>query len=183
MIEVEQKFIVEHSARLRQRLTEMDARSGPAEQHCDTYYNHPARDFAQTGEAFRIRRINDLPLITYKGRRLPGGIKARRELEWRLDPGDPEGNQMQELLGLLGFRRVATVKKRRFPYTSSDCKGEISMMIDEVESLGEFAEIELLVGSEADVEDARCRIASLAELLGLRLSQPNSYLELLLGLV
>lgn len=178
MIEVEQKFIVENIALLRQRLQAIGAVGGTAEQHADTYYNHPARDFAETGEALRVRRINGLPEITYKGPKLPGSIKARQELQWRLDPGDPEGRQTEELLELLGFYRVATVEKWRFPYALA--AGAPAIMIDQVTSLGDFAEIELLVPSRTEVEPARQRVANLAAELGLRLPEPNSYLTLFL---
>ncbi len=75
MFEVEQKYRVDDVSDLQSRLDQRGASRGDLEQHSDTYYNHPNRDFSQTGEAFRIRRINGIPLITYKGAKLAGAIK------------------------------------------------------------------------------------------------------------
>lgn len=186
MLEIEQKFTVKDAAALERRLIEAGAvEQGPPQQHSDAYYNHPCRDFAETSEALRVRRVDGVPMVTYKGAKLPGAIKARRELEWRLDPGDPDGDQMEQLLDLLGFRHVATVRKTRRSYTLADPAGDFSITIDDAEHLGEFAEIELVIDvppqqQDEGVEAARGRIGQLAERLHLRQDEPRSYLALLL---
>lgn len=50
MFEVEQKFHVDDLANLEKRLHELGAAEQPSQQHIDTYYNHPSRDFAETRE-------------------------------------------------------------------------------------------------------------------------------------
>ena len=180
MYEVEQKYRVEDLNDLRSKLSNLGAAAGRPQQHWDTYYNHPSRDFAETGEAFRIRRIDGVPLITYKGPKLPGRIKARRELEWRLDPGDPSGDLTEELLQLLGFRPVASVSKERQPYSISGEFAPIAVVIDHVENVGNFAELELIVAEKGSVEGARDKIQLFSERLGLRTAEPRSYLEMLI---
>jgi adenylate cyclase class 2 len=178
--EVEQKFHVDDLAELEQRLTEMGAMEQRCEEHSDTYYNHPNRDFAESREALRVRRIDGVPLVTYKGTKLPGEIKARLELEWRLDPGDPDGSHMEKLLQMLSFRQVAVVEKRRRHYSMPGEWADFGVMIDEVPSLGLFAEIELIAGNAAEIEIARERIGRLSELIGLQRSEARSYLSLFL---
>jgi adenylate cyclase class 2 len=180
MFEVEQKYRVDDLAELQQRLAQMDAVRNAPEHHSDTYYNHPSRDFAETGEAFRVRRIDGLPLITYKGAKLSGPMKARREMEWRLDPGDPDGNQTEELLQVLGFRRVANVQKQRSPHSLGGDFSELGVVIDEVESVGIFAELERIVAEESQIEPAQIEIQELSDKLGLRMVEPRSYLEIVL---
>lgn len=180
--EVEQKFHVDDVVDLENRLRDLGAVETETQQHVDTYFNHPCRDFAETREAFRVRRINGVPMVTYKGTKLPGAIKARQELEWRLDPGDPNGNNMEQLLGHLSFRRVASVQKTRRLFTMPPSLGDIAVMIDRVESLGAFAEIEVIVDESTEVETARQRIASLALQLSLDRSESESYLSMLLSL-
>lgn len=180
MLEVEQKYRIEDLQDLQSKLDRLQPKTEAVQQHFDTYYNHPSRDFAETGEALRVRRIDGVPLITYKAPKLPGKIKARRELEWRLDPGDPGGDQMEELLKLLGFRRVAAVNKERRPYLMDGKSGEIVVVIDCVQNLGNFAEVELLVAGKPEIEPAREEIRELAEQLGLRVSEPRSYLQMVL---
>ncbi len=72
MFEVEQKFTIRDLQGFEQRLLQLGGIAGAREDHIDTYFNHPCRDFAATSEALRIRRINGKPLITYKGKKDPG---------------------------------------------------------------------------------------------------------------
>lgn len=180
MFEVEQKYHVEDLADLEQRLRQLGAIEQPVQQHVDTYYNHPSRDFAVTREALRVRRIDGIPLVTYKGTKLPGEVKARRELEWRLDPGDPDGTNMEELLQMLGFRRVAAVTKRRRSFQMPMESADFGIMIDRVDLLGSFAEIELIAPDADQIETARSKIIELAERLGLQLAESRSYLRMIL---
>ena len=120
MLEVEQKFRVDEEAKLLSCLEAIGAVADTTEIHEDIYYAHPARDFRQTTEALRIRVVNGVPMITYKGPKLPGSMKVRKELEWRLDPGDPCGRQTMEMLDLLGFKPVANVRKSRNVFRLSE---------------------------------------------------------------
>jgi adenylate cyclase class 2 len=119
-------------------------------------------------------------MLTYKGEKLPGKVKARRELEWRLDPGDSDGSKMEELLGLLSFRQVAVVKKQRRTFALQNELADFTVVIDSVTGLGDFAEIELVVREKSEVERARDRIESLASQLGLLRVEPRSYLRMIL---
>ncbi|MFK8111286.1 MAG: class IV adenylate cyclase [Rubripirellula sp.] len=180
MYEVEQKFHVDDLAALESRLTELNAIEGAVQQHEDIYYNHPSRDFAESQEAFRVRRVDGVPMITYKGQKLPGEVKARRELEWRLDPGDSDGMKTEELLSLLSFPMVATVTKQRRCFSIGQSSGQIAVVIDTVDCLGLFAEIELVVSDSSEVEAARRRIVELGTQLGLLRTESRSYLRMIL---
>ncbi|TWU37320.1 class IV adenylate cyclase [Novipirellula artificiosorum] len=181
MFEIEQKYRIRDSKRVQAMLLELGMIPADLDHHCDTYYNHPCRDFAESKEALRVRRVNEVPYITYKGPKLPGEIKARRELEWILSPGDDRGDKTEQLLTLLGFHRVAEVKKIRQSFDPP--KGELDgfvIVLDEVEQLGQFAEIERMARNESEVEKARAQIQQLATRLGLDSPEPRSYLRMLL---
>lgn len=180
MFEVEQKFRVEDVRTLESQLERLGAHQEASESHRDTYYNHPSRDFGSTREALRIRRVNGTPMLTYKGPKLPGDVKARRELEWRLDPGDSDGTKTEELWVLLGFRRVETVVKERRPFGLPAPWADATVVIDCVERLGTFAEVEMIAKSEDGVENARRQILDLAAKLGLHAPERRSYLRILL---
>jgi adenylate cyclase class 2 len=113
MFEVELKFAVIDGQVLRARLAELGASFGAIVEQVDTYYAHPARDFARTDEALRIRRAGPDNWITYKGPKLDQVTKTRRELELPLPPGDAGAACFGELLEAVGFRPVAQVRKRR----------------------------------------------------------------------
>ncbi|MEM9589355.1 MAG: class IV adenylate cyclase [Planctomycetota bacterium] len=192
MFEVEQKFPVDDADRLQAQLRQLAGGPGQRQDHRDTYFNHPCRDFAETTEALRIRMLDDRPMVTYKGAKLPDnegnrdGIKARRELEWRLDPGDPDGSHFRELLTSLSFREVATVAKHReqFSFVPGVFVGvtlPVAVTLDRVEEVGIYAEIEIVAADDQAIGGARDQIALVARQLGLTDSEPRSYLRLLLG--
>lgn len=179
--EVELKFPVADLASLRSQLIDLGARSLGIQQHRDTYYNHPCRDFAQTHEALRIRRVDDQPLITYKGTKLPGVVKTRIELEWPLGPGDADGSNTETLLVHLGFVRVAEVAKRResFAVQPAGQPAELTVTLDDVQGVGTFAEIECIADPDG-LDQAQGDVQHFAESLGLQTPEKRSYLRMLL---
>lgn len=196
MIEVEQKFRLHDPVAYEQQLIQMGADAGPIQRHADTYYRHPARDFAATREALRIRRVITLPghrdpagaetcetLVTYKGPYLTTGVKARPELEWGLEPSDPKGERMAALLGHLGFSESLTVRKTRRSFFLQRCGREMAITIDDAEHLGTFTEIETLAPDRQMVEACRDLITEMATQLGLHQPEPRSYLAMALQAV
>ena len=54
--EVEQKFPVDDLAPIEAKLSVLGAEISEPRTEVDLYFNHPARDFAQTDEALRLER-------------------------------------------------------------------------------------------------------------------------------
>jgi adenylate cyclase, class 2 len=195
-IEVELKFRVDDQDVLVARLKSLGAVPGATESHRDLYFRHPCRDFVQTREALRIRRVvisrtssnghletESQSRVTYKGPHLPGGIKARHELEWELNPSDPAGSQLEELLIRLGFEPVTTVVKERQSMLLIRDNREVTIALDEVVQVGNYVEVEVLATDESDLQAARELVGRLAAELDLTQPESRSYLSLLLGKV
>jgi adenylate cyclase class 2 len=179
-IEVEQKFRIAALSELEGRLAALGSRREHTVDQVDCYFAHPSRDFAQSDEALRLRRVGDLNYITYKGPKLDATTKTRREIEIPLADGESAAAEAGSLLAALGFTRVADVYKRR-TYCTLHWRGrDIGVALDHVADLGDFVELEL-IAELADVEAARDCIVSLAKELGLAGSERRSYLELLLA--
>ncbi|MGC3970659.1 MAG: class IV adenylate cyclase [Pirellulales bacterium] len=178
-IEVEQKFRVDNSSELRQLLSARGVTFADPVRQVDAYFNHPARDFAQTDEALRIRSIGDVNLVTYKGPKLDRTVKTRRELEQPIAPGPAAVEKFAELLTALGFRPSAVVEKLRSAADFTFDGVEFELAWDEVAGIGTFLEIELVVEAEA-MESAKARILALQQELGLRVIERRSYLEMVL---
>jgi adenylate cyclase class 2 len=140
------------------------------------YFAHPARDFARTDEALRIRRAGSSAFVTYKGPKIDATTKTRREIDLRLPRGDPP-EAWADLLVALGFQPVAEVRKRRRK-AHADWEGRrVEISLDDVDELGTFVELELVTDPD-DVEAAKAVLASLAKHLSLSQSERRSYLEL-----
>ena len=185
MYEVELKFAVSGRAALERRLVEMGGRLAEPQEQVDRYFAHPCRDFAQTDEALRLRRVGDSVAITWKGPRIDAATKTRREIELDLAPlsatlhAGPTLSSWTELLEALGFRRVLEVAKRRQPVRLVWQGAEVDVALDTVVELGEFLELEIMA-EEGEVPAARARLESLALELGLGATERRSYLELIL---
>jgi adenylate cyclase class 2 len=117
--------------------------------------------------------------VTYKGPKIDKTTKTRVEIELPLPSGDEQVSGWNRLLEVLGFARVAEVRKTRRKASISWEGRQIEAALDDVSSVGKFIELELAADVE-DVEPAKACIASLAAELGLTESQTKSYLELFL---
>lgn len=175
MLEVELKFRVADEAALSERLGLLGARSAGLESQRDAYFNHPARDFAETDEALRIRTIGMASTVTYKGPVLGTKAKSREELEC----GVADVATFSQVLVRLGFRPTLLVEKERRHLELEWDGRAATICLDRVTGLGLFCELELLATKE-DREAAERSIWSLATRLGLNEVERQSYLEMLL---
>jgi adenylate cyclase, class 2 len=179
--EVEMKFPLDDLAALEMRLLKLGATISPTCVEVDTYYNHPARDFAETDEALRVRCAATGNTITYKGPKIDAATKTRQEIDLPLPSGEAACELWPRLLKALGFVVAGEVRKRRRK-AMIDWQGRrVEVSLDEVDHLGAFVELELIVEA-AELDAARQCIAALASHLGLERSERRSYLELVLVL-
>lgn len=146
----------------------------------DLYLNHPARDFAASGEAFRVRREGDSVKLTYKGPKLGSEVKTREEIEIEVGSGDGAVADFRQLFRKLSFVEVAHVRKDRRT-AEVDRSGRIlHVTLDRAEELGDFVEIETIANDEGDLPSAQWAVQGLAAELGLFDVEPRSYLRMLL---
>jgi adenylate cyclase class 2 len=180
MLEIEVKYQVDDWDEVRQLLQEWGADMEEPREDIDQYFNAPDRNFAQTDEALRVRRIGHGNYVTYKGPKIDTQTKTRAEIEVPLAPGDTPALEFGRLLMQLGYRPVAVVKKCRVIYHLHRESFNMEVCLDDVEGLGKFIELEILAPPE-DLETARTLLFKTAQDLGLRHSERRSYLELLLA--
>ena len=170
MIEIEVKARASHRF-LRERLAAMGAKPEGIQEHLDTYYNSPVRDFSTTDEALRIRSVNGRSVLTYKGKKLDSVSKTRPEFETEVD-----GDSARSILIALGFFESGVVCKRRELFSYQN----MTIALDSVEGLGEFIEVEKQ--ADCNIEDHCDEIFTFLEELGIRKEDSirTSYLEMVL---
>ena len=174
MMEVEVKVrILEEE--IERKLEEVGAEFVGLEFNTDTYYNAPYRDFSKTDEALRIRRTKSkgtIDTLTYKGPKVDEYSKTRKEVEVRIE----DSHKMDEMLKLLGFSKAGEVIKTRRNYRI----GETSIVLDDVEHLGKFIELEIKTEDD-DFKMHRDKIFEILKRLGYDKTRliRESYLELL----
>lgn len=177
--EVELKFHLNDANLLERRLHALGFHPGQEQSHEDIYFRHPCRDFKATDEAFRIRTVDQAACLTYKGPRKRGPVKTREEIELSVDASGVQ--EWQTLLARLGFQPLPAVRKLRREFRSQSPNWtKLAVVLDSVEGLGEFVEIEMVVTEASRLETAQNEVLSLAQQLGLSQVQPRSYLDQLL---
>ena len=169
MLEVEVKARVKGLKSVEAKVKAMGFTFEGTEEHSDVYFKHPARDFARTDEALRVRTVDGRSVLTYKGPKVDKVSKTREEIEVVLQ-GD-----MARVLDRVGFTPVLNVRKVRKVYKKND----IEVCLDDVEGLGTFVEVECM---STDLEVTRERVMSVIKALGIQESafERRAYLELLL---
>ena len=178
--EVELKFRVADPVALGKLLADRAGVAPEPVDHEDLYFAHPSRDFASTGEAFRIRGEGDRNRITYKGAKRSGPTKTREEVEVDFASGLDARGDLRLIFERLGFTLVASVRKRRGSYEFEVEGRTLTVTVDHLEALGDFAEVETLVDTEAELPLAQGAVMGLARQLGLTEVEPRSYLRMLL---
>jgi adenylate cyclase, class 2 len=179
VIEVEMKFPVSDLADLERKLAGWGASQGKSHREEDHYFNAPDRDFAQTDEALRLRRIGSANFLTYKGPKLDPHTKTRAEIEVPLAPGPEAAEAMSQLVAHLGYRPVAVVRKNRRVFRINRQGFDLEICLDEVTDVGRFVELEILAPDES-LDEARGVLQAATAELGLTDSERRSYLELLI---
>lgn len=177
--EVEMKFPVADVPALESGLRRLGGVISEPTTEIDVYFAHPARDFAQTDEALRIRRQGASNSITYKGPKIDAVTKTRHEIDLPLPSGADAAAVWTGLLGALGFSPVGEVRKSRRKAQVAWQGRDVEVSLDHIDRLGSFVELELIAPPEG-VAAARECIVALAEALKLAGSERRSYLELVL---
>ncbi|MGI9429548.1 MAG: class IV adenylate cyclase [Bythopirellula sp.] len=180
-IEVEQKYRIADPSDVVARIIALGGAALDTVTQVDTYYAHPARDFAATDEALRIRVVGESNFVTYKGPKLDDSTKTRREIEVPLADGERAWAGYDQLLMELSFSRVAQVPKVRQRFHLQRDQQSIEVSVDAVVSVGDFLELEIIVADESEIAPAQRLIQTLAGELQLDAGERKSYLELLLG--
>ena len=179
MIEVELKFPVVSLDELRKKLQQVEAQFERTVNQSDEYLNDPLRDFAMTDQALRIRSTDDQFFVTYKGPNLDPTAKIRKEIEIPLQD-QAAAESLRQAFFEMNFYAVAKVVKRREFYRVPWQGETVEACLDDVEEVGGFCELELVVSDETGSDAAKQKLIELADTLQLSGSIRTSYLEMLL---
>ncbi len=170
MIEMEIKAFLTDEA--LQKFLELAPKFISLSVQSDIYYNAPHRDFEKTDEALRIRVSNGLAEVTYKGPKIDSETKAREEINVKID----DYQKFDNILRSLSFISIRSIDKVRRQYEFEGA----NITVDEVEDLGRFLEVEVLV--EDNFDAAKQHVFSILKRAGVEKEKltRESYLELLL---
>lgn len=127
----------------------------------DTYFNAPHKDLTQTDEYLRTREFSDGSGILAFHRNIERGITE--ETETKVD----DIKKVIKIFEELGFIKLGVINKLRRAYRYK----KFDIFFDEVEDIGNFTEIQLMVETKERMEKKRkeCR----EELISLGIPEEN----------
>lgn len=180
MIEAEIKLKIVSLEALYEKLTVCGFAADGHLKESDIYFNSPSRDFRKTDEALRIRTSTDQATgesvftINYKGPKLDQATMTRVERETEV----ADGETAKQILEALGFVPVSLVVKERQYFRR---KRNLTVCLDRVEGLGDFMELEILVESDEEREEAVRQMEDVLREFGYKMRDTvrRSYLSML----
>jgi adenylate cyclase class 2 len=193
MIEVEIKVRIEDPDLIRKKFKENHGDYKFSLVHEDTYYNMPKglRDFEKTDEALRIRKSIQYDkdktgkekepnyFLTYKGKKMDNSTKSREEIDLKIE----NLNKMREILNILGFQEILTVRKKRELHEFEFKTHKIEALIDYLPIMKQyFIEVEYLTESLDKIEESKEILFDLLSRFGIQREESitKSYLELII---
>lgn len=119
----------------------------------DTYYTDKDYAFIQNRTCLRTRKVDDKFLeLTYKPKSvIKSKVYGKKEVNLKLDPKDSE--DINYILEELGFIKYVSFKKHRKIYSKIIKNVEYNIMIDNIDKIGDFIELEILIDTEKQKEE------------------------------
>lgn len=161
MIEVEVKVVLD--AKEKQEVLRKLRGTCPTEKFYEeediffTSMHDPSLGFEKT---LKLRKSNGEAKLIFKLRRSDKDLKENLEIEVKIEGRDI--NNLLQLLKSLGFEENLIVRKKRRSFCLNGC----TINVDDVEGLGSFLEIEVVV-DEDKTDDAFNRILEILSALNL----------------
>ena len=198
MIEVEIKLPVYRRSITEKELSRIGFIPGDLIRESDIYFTSDFHDFMKQDEALRIRTSENLTkgtascVLTFKGPKIDSVSMTRKELETGVENADI----CRDILLSLGYQTLAPVKKLRQYYHLDIQSGQeqnknlrfhtcadqndihsscIHACVDQVEHLGSFLELEILVEKEASRPYALKKIEAILDDLGYSMADTTRY--------
>jgi predicted adenylyl cyclase CyaB len=182
VIEVELKARVADRAAVEARVASFARPAGDVDK-LDAYWHGPEWRLQRGARGFRLRREGGNCVVTFKSKRGEGGIEINREREFEIS--DPDA--FVEFAYRIGCEPFYTKRKRglKFVAEAEGGIGPAAIEIVDVQGLGDFIEIEVLLLEEDPmaISLAQGEIRSLLARAGVREEAIESryYSELLMA--
>ena len=127
----------------------------------DTYFTDINLNFIENKTCLRIRKTNNTNVeLTYKPKTTKHTENyGKKETNVNISRGDYE--DIKYILKELGYVEYVSFKKHREIYSKSKNDFEYNIMIDHIENIGDFIEIEILAQNYDDKEKVQIELENL----------------------
>ena len=181
MIEVELKVPVNDREQLNDKLLKLGFVKGDRVKETDTYFDNQVNQIKNSDSALRVRSRENFTwnlsehFMAYKGPKMDDVSMTRKEVEMQI----ADASVGKEILAALGYVKMYPVVKIRQYYSHN----QVTACLDQVECLGDFLELEIVVSQEDEKQEALDTLVSLLQEIGYSSKETirTSYLSMLQG--
>lgn len=137
----------------------------------DIYYFDPLRtnlkpdENNQINECFRVRKQNNKTFLTYKIDKFDENNIWLYSDEFETEVKNEE--QILNIINALGLKKLLVIKNKKTSYLTD----KYEIVIEEVDKLGNFLEVELCTNEDVDVKKIKQEIQAFIDSLGLNVSK------------
>ena len=167
IIEMEESFVIEDDfKKLLEKIKEEDFKLVDENVEEDTYYTDPEEVFVRDRICLRTRKTNDDRLeLTYKPKTDNRTEQyGKRESNVSIKVKDYE--DIKYIIEELGYIEYVSFKKHRKTYTKTIGGIEHNIMLDTIDGVGKYAELEMIVHSKQEQESSREELDNFVKRMG-----------------
>ena len=152
LIELEASYCIENFEEILKKIKEKNYKFNYEVQEKDTYYTDKKLEFIKTKTCLRTRKTNNEKLeLTFKPKTTDSTEKyGKKEVNISLNLNDLE--DIKFILNGLGYDEYISFTKNRIVYTKNEYGFEHNVMLDSIENVGNFIELEIIAHTEDEKE-------------------------------
>ena len=167
IIEMEESFIIEDGfKKLLEKIKEEKFEYLSENVEEDTYYTDKEEVFIRDRICLRTRKTNNDQLeLTYKPK-TDNRTEQYGKKECNIEINVKDYEDIQFVLEELGFSKYISFKKHRKTYTKTINNIEHNIMLDSIEGVGDFVELEMIVHTKEEQENSREELDEFVKRMG-----------------
>lgn len=167
IIEMEESFVIEDDFKnLLKKIEEEKFKFVDENIEEDTYYTDPDEVFVRDRICLRTRKTNDDKLeLTYKPK-TDNRTEQYGKKESNVGVSVKDYKDIQYIINELGYIEYVSFKKHRKTYTKTIDGIEHNIMLDTINGVGKYAELEMIVHSKEEQEKAREELDDFVKRMG-----------------
>ena len=165
--EVEESYVIEDNFKnLMKKIKEEDFKFVDENVEEDTYYTDPEEEFIRNKTCLRTRKTNEEKLeLTYKPASTQRTeIYGKKESNVSIDVKDYK--DIQFIINQLGYVEYVSFKKHRKTYTKTIDGIVHNIMLDTIDGVGQYVELEILVHTAEEQEKSRKELDEFIKRMG-----------------
>ena len=166
IIEMEESFVVDDFRSILSKIKKEQFEFVDENIEEDTYYTDQEEVFIRDRICLRTRKINDEALeLTYKPK-TDNRTEQYGKKESNVQVKVSDYKDLQYIINELGYKEYVSFKKHRKTYTKTIDGIVHNIMLDTIEGVGKYIELEMVVHTKEEQESSRTELDDFVKRMG-----------------